>query len=96
MPVIHLEPTDKPYKTVERELGKTNFGLWCVKCDEFFAIGIGVGEVGAHQIKFESNGPIIFKCPFCSAVQKREVSEIAELKLTEGLKRRPPRPATAN
>jgi hypothetical protein len=96
MPIIHLASSDTPLETVKRQLRKTNFGLWCIKCEEFFAVAVHEGEPNAIQTKFESDGPIMFKCPFCSALQKREASEIIELKLTEALKRKPPRPATAH
>lgn len=96
MPIIHIASGDTPNKTVKRQLRKTNFGLWCIKCDEFFAVAVHENEPNAIPIKFESDGPVMFKCPFCSALQKREVSEIIELKLTEALKRRPPRPSAAH
>lgn len=96
MPIIHLEYSDVPFKTEKRQLGKTNFGLWCTKCEEFFAVAVHEREPNAIPTKFESNGPVTFKCQFCSELQKREASEIIELKLTEALKRRPPRPKTAN
>lgn len=88
---IHLSAEgDKPHKTVKRQVGKYNAGLYCVQCGEFFAAAVSDRK---PDITFISDGEKLFECPFCHHQQRRQVSEIAFFLLTEGLLRRPPRPA---
>jgi hypothetical protein len=87
-----------PYQTVKRQLGSLNQGLYCNDCSEFFALSII--EKGKEQIadlvEIKSDGKPLFECPFCHARQRREVSEIGYVQLTERNKQRPTPPRTAH
>ena len=90
---IHIASNAGVYPTVPRRLGKVNLGLWCDICHEFFAVAVVENPAATGPIEITSDGPVRFQCPFCAAPQSREPSEMIELKLTESLKHRPPRPS---
>ena len=91
--IIHLSSEgDSPHASVKRQIGKLNAGLYCTNCSEFFAVVV-VGledKKKIENIEFRANGPVLFGCPFCHHGQRREVSEIGLVILTEGNKRKPP------
>ncbi len=84
----------KPYQNQKRQLGKINFGLYCINCNEFFAQMVvePKDEEKAILLEFKSDGEPLFECPFCHTQQRRQVSEIAQIRLTERSKRKPPAP----
>ena len=91
--IIHLSSEgDSPHASVKRQIGKLNAGLYCTNCSEFFAVAvIGLEDKKKiENIEFKANGPVLFGCPFCHQGQRREVSEIGLVILTEGNKRKPP------
>lgn len=93
--ILRLASNDTPNATVKRELHRRNFGLWCNNsdCKQFFAVAIEPKDAQQRlDIKFVSDGPVAFESPFCKTFQKRAASEIADIILTEALKRRPPPP----
>ena len=93
---IHISAQgDKPTETQKRQIGKYNWGLYCANCTEFFAIAVRDGSP-SEPIEFISDGEPLFECPFCHHRQRREVSEIAGLVLTEATKRKPPVPPGAH
>jgi hypothetical protein len=93
---IHISSEgEKPNETVKRQIGKYNWGLYCTKCDEFFAVAVA-DKLPSEPIEFISDGEPLFECPFCHHQQRRQVSEIAQLLLTEAAKRRPPVPPDAH
>jgi hypothetical protein len=87
-----------PYQTVKRQLGSLNQGLYCTVCSEFFSLS--VIEKGKEQIaeivELKSDGKPLYECPFCHAQQRRDVSEIGYVQLTERNKKRPPPPRSAH
>lgn len=92
---IHVSADgDKPNPGVKRQVGKTNIGLYCVACGEFFALAVAPAKAPAVEII--SDGDPLFECPFCHRLQRRQVSEIATILLTEAAKRRPDRPPGLN
>jgi hypothetical protein len=88
----------KPHATVKRQIGRFNFGLYCTKCAEFFAVAVVTpkDEAKMQNIEFKSAGAPLFQCPFCHHQQRRAVSEIALLRLHERNKKRPPPPPDAH
>ena len=89
---------DKPNEGVKRQIGKLNFGLYCVKCSEFFALLVVVpkDESKMEHIEIISDGDPLFECPFCHQQQRRQVSEIARIRLTENNKRKSPAPKSGH
>ena len=90
---IHIKSGEVPNATVKRVHGTRNFGLYCSECKEFFAVAVRKPNEPELDIKFESDGPVCFQCPFCQKIQMRQTSEIASLILTEALKRKPKPPS---
>ena len=89
---IHISAEgDTPYQPEKRQLGKYNVGFYCTNCQEFFALAVR-DEPPGEPIEFISDGEPLFECPFCHHRQRRQVSEIASLVLTEATKRKPPIP----
>jgi hypothetical protein len=82
---------DKPNATQKRQIGKYNWGFYCTKCNEFFAFAVA-DNPPAEPIEFISDGEPLWECPLCHHPQRRQVSEIASLYLTEATKRKPPIP----
>jgi hypothetical protein len=93
MPKLHMASTDKPYPTVKRRLGIMNAGLYCDKCEEFFAIAIFPPEHPKQEIEFISDGPLLFDCPFCHQQESRQASEIVQFSLKESNRRKPQTPS---
>lgn len=88
MPKIHLSGPG-PQATVKRRLGKTNIGLYCDSCGEFFALA--VSETGADpSVELTADELLEFECPLCHHQQHRQVTEIGQIHLTEATKRKPP------
>jgi hypothetical protein len=83
---------NKPNATVKRQLGKLNIGLYCTKCGEFFALAVSEpkDDPKMEQVEIISDGQPLYECPFCHHQQRRQVSEIAKLRLTENNKQKPP------
>ena len=79
---------DEPNKTVKRQEGKYNLGLYCSKCTQFFALAV-LDNPLVGGVEFKSDGEPLFACPFCHHRQRRHVSEIAQVFLKRGAKRRP-------
>ncbi|MCJ2084619.1 hypothetical protein MKK88_01230 [Methylobacterium sp. E-005] len=77
-----------PLATVKRELNKTNVGLYCQHCGEFFAFA--VEEPSAVALEFTADAPLLVQCPFCKQQDHRNAGEILRFPLTEGKKRRKP------
>lgn len=93
MPRINLAANpDHPYATVKRQLGKLNSGLYCENCAQFFALAVVPARPGMPNVEYVADGPLLFECPFCDHRQMRTASEIANIILTEGNRRRPPIP----
>lgn len=89
---VHISADgEQAHRGVKRQLGKTNIGLYCVKCDEFFALAVHNRAPG--KVEFISDGHPLFECPMCGHRQRRQVSEIAEILLTEKSKQKPSGPA---
>ena len=89
---IHLSSEgNKTHHAQKRQIGKYNWGLYCANCQEFFALAV-TNEVPAESIEFLADGEPLFECPFCHHRQRRQVSEIAFLFLTDAMKRKPPIP----
>lgn len=96
MPKIHVDATsDRPHKSVERQFGKYNLGLYCNACDEFFAMAV-YDRPMVPSVEVISNGEPMFECPHCHHKERRQVSEVAEIVLGDVNKRRPPRPRGLN
>jgi hypothetical protein len=93
---INIASGDTPNALVKRQLGKTNIGLYCNSCAEFFAAIVLEDGQDPNQLEFKSDGPIAFQCPFCQTLQKRDVSEMGAVRITEGNKRRPLPPKDAH
>lgn len=97
MPRVHISAEgNTPHPSVKRRHGRTNLGLYCLHCGEFFALAVHDRELGVVQLEFISDGEPLFECPLCHQQQRRQVSEIAEIVLTEATKRRPQRPEGLN
>jgi len=78
---------DKPCSTVKRRHGKTNIGLYCDHCSEFFALAV-IDRPPPEPIEHVSNGLVLFECPMCDQRQKRDASEIVQIVLTDKNKRK--------
>jgi hypothetical protein len=86
---IHISAQgDEPIKTVKRQEGKYNFGLYCSRCTQFFALAV-LNDPPVGGAEFKSDGEPLFACPFCHHRQRRQVSEIVQLFLVRGKKRTP-------
>ena len=81
---VVAKKSDKLYETVKREIGKFNIGLYCTSCSEFFALAVVDDARKGELIPIKSVGTPLFECPFCHHQQRRQVSEIARLHLTQG------------
>lgn len=91
---IHVSAEgNNPHRSVKRQVGKYNAGLYCVDCSEFFALAIAEREITAE---FISDGDPLFQCPFCNLIQRRQISEVGAFLLTEERLRRPPPPPGAH
>jgi hypothetical protein len=88
---IHLASNpDQPYGTVKRQWGKLNAGLYCSHCSEFFALAVvDPRQRPIPEVEYVAEGPLLFECPLCHQQQTREASEIAQLQLTAGNRRKP-------
>lgn len=96
MPRIHIAAADEtPNPSVKRQLGKINYGLYCKHCDEFFALAV-LEQPLPEPVEFISDGEPLFECPMCRQQQRRQVSEIATIVLTEEMIRRPSPPPGLN
>jgi hypothetical protein len=86
-----------PYQTVKRQLGRLNQGLYCTNCNEFFAFAVIAEskEKIVDYLELKSDGKPLFECPFCHHQERREVSEIGYVQLSEGNKQKPPPPPEA-
>lgn len=86
---VHISAEgEQPAATVKRQLGRQNYGLYCNGCDEFFALAVS-DPLKATDLEIVSDGEPMFECPFCHLRERRQPSEIAQVMLTERLKRRP-------
>lgn len=89
---VNIASGDYTHALQKRQLGKFNIGFYCTNCTEFVAVVVQDAGM-ADRLKKEVTlvgGPISFVCPFCQHRQERELSEAAQIVLTEGNKRRPP------
>src|SRR5262245_34015584 len=86
---VQFTAQGEPNKTVKRQTGRYNFGLYCSKCTQFFALVV-LDRPPVGGVQFESDGEPLFACPFCHYRQRRQVSEIVQVFLMRGNKRRPP------
>jgi hypothetical protein len=87
---IHIAAGDYTSSLVKRRLGWINAGFYCDNCGEFVAMTVTApkNEHKVRDVQFACDGPIQFSCPFCQHSQKRIVSEIHHMMLTEGNKRK--------
>jgi hypothetical protein len=78
-----------PYPTVRRHLSTVNAGMYCSHCGEFFALAVSPPNTAPPDVEFTADGLLLFECPFCNRRQLREASEIVQIRLTQGNRRRP-------
>ena len=77
--IVHISANgDEPVKTVKRQEGKYNFGLYCSKCTQFFALAV-LDDLPMRGAEFTSDGDPFFVCPYCHHQQRRQVSEIVQV-----------------
>jgi hypothetical protein len=81
-------PDGHPHPGIKPQLGKTNVGLYCEACDVFITLSISATPPGKSGINFTAREPQPFECPTCHHLQRREVSEIQEIRLTAATRRR--------
>jgi len=94
-PKLHISAAgDKPFAGAKRQIGKLNAGLYCTKCGEFFALAVvkpgREAVMAAIEFTCDDDDDPLFECPFCHHQQRRPVTEIVRLQLTEATKRKRP------
>jgi hypothetical protein len=90
VPYVRLSSSEGwPHATSGPQLGKTNVGLYCEACGEFITLMVLSTPPGQSGIAVVAEEPQPFECHSCGHLQRRDVSDLIEVKINAANRRKP-------
>jgi hypothetical protein len=90
VPNVRLSSSEGwPHATSGPQLGKTNLGLYCDACGEFITLMVLATPPGQSEITVVAEEPQPFECHSCGHPQRRDVSDLIEVKINAANRYKP-------